>query len=60
MNMRTRLALSLIISSLPSKTVDVSRVHRMSDKLVGLVQHLPVDGKVDVREVLLSVLDQAS
>lgn len=59
MNLRTRLALSLIVSSLPAKTIDASRVHRLQERITKLIQFIPSDGKIDVREVLLAVIENA-
>lgn len=61
MNLRTRLALTLLVSALPEKTIDVSRVERVAAKLETITTELravPLGaGKIDVRDLLMTLLD---
>lgn len=61
MNLRTRLALTLLVTALPEKTVDASRVDRIITKLTHVQDELrsaPMGlARIDVRDLLLTLLD---
>lgn len=61
MNLRTRLALTLLVTALPEKTVDASRVERVVGKLEKITAELrnaPMGlARIDVRDLLMALLD---
>ena len=61
MDMRTRLALSLIVASLPDKELDTAKLDKVRAKLDKVRADLDLvpmgQGKVGVREFLLTVIE---
>lgn len=61
MNLRTRLALTLLITAMPEKTVDATRVDRIITKLTHIQDELrnaPMGlARIDVRDLLIALLD---
>lgn len=61
MDMRTRLALTLIVSSLPAKTVNLDKLDKIRaklDKIRADLDLVPLNqGTVDVRDLLLSIIE---
>lgn len=63
MNLRTRLALSLLIASLPAKTINFEKASKIQEKLTNIVNKLATlpKGEIDVRDLLMLLLgDEAS
>ncbi len=62
MNIRTRAALMLLVSAMPSRQVSVQRVISLSDKLNKLRADLELvplsQGKADVRDLLTMILSE--
>lgn len=62
MNIRTRAALMLLVSAMPSRQVSVQRVISLSDKLNKLradLELVPLNqGKADVRDLLTMILSE--
>lgn len=60
MDMRTRLALTLIVSSLPAKQINLDKLDKVRaklDKLRAELDLIPMgQGTVDARDLLLAVL----
>jgi hypothetical protein len=64
MNLRTRLALTLLVSALPEKTIDGARVAKVTAALARItdtMKHLPEGAaRVDIRDVLMALLDESA